>query len=174
MSLWQDVRPDQQGFGSQQTTAALFEVIPRRPHAITDLVSAYRWSIASWPRYAMRCCDPPTSMGPTCQLHMPHGPLGCGRRGGISTQVSSTCSSTSYTITQQSLLQSKAFPWFQESQSLTFALKLPTLNNNNQPITRLYNRQHAHRSHLRFRLGHGFYRACRTRSCCGCCRCSRR
>lgn len=169
MSVWQDVRPEQQGFGSQQTTATLLEVIPRRPHAITDLVSAYRWSIASWPRYALRCCDPAASMGPTCQLHMPHGyrHVGCGR-GGISTQVSSTCSSISYTITQQSLLQSKAFPWFQESQSINIRSSITNtpLRPINQTITRLYNRQHAHRSHYRIRLGHGFYRACRTCSCC--------
>ena len=82
VSLSQDVRPEQQGFGSQQTTATPLVVIPRRPHAITDLVSAYRWSIASWPRYAMRCCDPLASMGPTWQLHMPDGPVGCGRGAG--------------------------------------------------------------------------------------------
>jgi hypothetical protein len=53
----------------------LFEAIPRRPHAITDLVSAYRWTIASWPRYAMQCCDPVASMGPRWQLHMAHRPV---------------------------------------------------------------------------------------------------
>jgi len=62
----------------------------------------------------MQCCDPVASMGPRWQLHMAHGLwTRC-----ISTQVSSTCSCISYTITQQSLFQSKAFPWFQESPSI--------------------------------------------------------